>query len=178
MFLLLLKLTAFIFVTAIWTLVLFTYLFATRPDRNMSDDFLIVAFLIVIAFALTWLVRRFYFSRSGQNRVHLIAIDTLIVSAASLAIFWLVPDMTALFEGFGDNLPGITKLAIMIYPYIMLLPLTALLVLLLSVRAQQAQTPAVYLLHFSHGLLALSSGMSIFYLGAMYAPMMRMCCVI
>lgn len=176
MFSFLLKLTVFSFVTAIWTLVLFAYLFATRPNRNMTEDLLIVAFVIVVAIALTWLVLRFYFSRFGQNSVYLIAIDTLIVNAASLTIFWLVPDMITLFEDFGGDLPRITKLAIMIHPYIMLLPLTALLVLLLSVRAQQART--IYLSRFSHGLLTLSSGMSIFYMGAMYAPMMRMCCVI
>jgi len=136
------------------------------------------AFLIIVAIALTWLVRRFYSSRSGQNNVHVIAIDTLLVSAANLAIVWLMPYMIALFESFGSDLPEITKLAIILHPYILLLPLTSLLVLLFSVRAQHTQTPAVYLLRLSHGLLALSSGMSIFYLWAMYAPIMRMCCVI
>lgn len=170
MFLLLLKLTAFTFVTAIWTLVLFVYLSATR------EDLLIVAFFVIVAVALTWLILRFYFSRSKQNSVHyLIAIDTLIVNAVSVAIFWLMPDMIDLFEGFGGDLPRITKFAIMLQPYIMLLPLTALLVLLLSVRAQ---TPTVYLLRLSHGLLVLSSGMSIFYLGAIYAPLMCMCGVV
>ncbi|OUD13180.1 hypothetical protein [Thioflexithrix psekupsensis] len=178
MFLFLRKLTAFIFVMAIWTLVLFAYLFATRADRNMSNDLLTVAFLIIVAVVLTWLVQRFYFSRSGQNSVCVITIDTLIVSATGLAIFWLVPDMIALFEDFGGDLPRITKLAIILHPYIMLLPLTALLVLLFSVHSQHTQTPTVYLLRLSHSLLILSSGMSIFYLGAMYAPLMRMCSVV
>lgn len=177
MFLLLAKLTAFTFVTVIWTLVFSVYLFSRRPDGNTTEGIIIVAFLIVMAIALTWLVKRFYFSRSGQNSVYLIAIDTLIVTAANLVIFWLVPDIIALFENFGGDLPGVTQLAIIIYPYIMLQPLIALLILLLSVRAQQVQIQAV-LLRLSHSLLALSSGTIVFYIGAVYAPIIFMCCAI
>ena len=132
----------------------------------------------MIAISFTWFVRRFYFSRRNQNRVHLIAIDTLIVTASSFSIFWVMPEMFALFKDFGADLPLITRLAIITYPYIILPPLVALVILFLSLRTQQPQTQAVYLLQLSHSLLALASGTIAFYLGAVYALIIFMCCLV
>ncbi len=172
--LLLTKLAAFALVTAIWTLVFFVYLSYSKRTDN-TTDLLIAVFLTVIAIGLTWWVRRFYFSQPAQNIVHLVAIETLIITVSSCGILWIIPDVFALFKEFGADLPQITRLASTLYPYVILLPLLAVIILLLSLRASQAQVAYLWL---SHGLFVLTSGTIILYIGAAYAPIMFMCCVI